>query len=70
MDCLDFLGAIYGAAKHNDELAITTFVSAIVNIALNWLLIPSWGAYGAAVSTVIAFYIIWLLRFIFVKKII
>lgn len=63
-----FLGAIYGAAKHNDELAITTFVSAIVNIALNWLLIPSWGAYGAAVSTVIAFYIIWLLRFIFVKK--
>ena len=63
-----FLGGIYGAAKHNDELAISTFVSAIVNIVLNWLLIPQIVEYGAAISTVISFYVIWLIRYLLVKK--
>ena len=63
-----FLGGIYGAAKHNDELAISTFISAIVNIILDWLLIPNYGAYGAAIATAVSFYIIWILRFVLLKK--
>lgn len=63
-----FCGAIFGAAKHTDELAISTFISAVINIMLNALLIPYFGLYGAAISTTVSFYAMWLIRYLVLKK--
>lgn len=36
-------------------LVVVTIVGAIVNISLNYALIPSWGALGAAIATLVAY---------------
>ena len=54
--------------KNTKLIAITAFCAALVNIVLNFALIPQFGAYGAAIATVIAFLLQWFLRFLVVKK--
>jgi len=46
-----------GALLNNKTVAMTryTVISAILNIVLNFLLIPTWGMMGAAVSTVLSY---------------
>lgn len=63
-----FLGGIFSAAKENKSLATTTFIAAIINVALNLVLIPNFDAMGAAVATAISFYFVWLLRLLFSRK--
>lgn len=65
--CVPFLvfsyivtGAIFitsigsGIAKKSKPVAMSIFIGAVVNITFNFLLIPSLGKYGAAVSTLVA----------------
>jgi O-antigen/teichoic acid export membrane protein len=59
-----FFGAIYGAAKKNISVAITTFIAAIINIVINIILIPRLGIMGAVISTAIAYTAIGLFRMI------
>jgi O-antigen/teichoic acid export membrane protein len=53
-------GAIYitsigsGIAKKSKPVAMSIFIGAVINITFNFLLIPSLGKYGAAVSTLVA----------------
>ena len=49
-------------------LAFSTFVAAIINILLNYFLIPKYGALGAAYATIIAFSISALLVFEYQRR--
>lgn len=57
-----FFGQFYIAAKKTSGLFTTTILGAIINISLNVILIPLLGLQGAALSSVISFLVIWLLR--------
>lgn len=50
-----FLGSIYAANKDSKMYAKSTAVGAIANIALNFSLIPNFGAQGAAIATCISY---------------
>ncbi len=65
-----FFSGIFNAAKKNSVIACSTTVSAIVNISLNLLLIPSFGALGAAIATCLSFYICFIICFINARNII
>ncbi len=57
-----FLGTVYNTAKKNAMVTVTTFVGAMLNILLNWLLIPKFGANGAAFATFASFFVVFLIR--------
>ena len=49
-------------AQKTSHISWTTTAAAIVNIALNFLLIPQWGMFGAAIATLVAYVVsAWLL---------
>lgn len=57
-----FEGCIFTAVKQTSLISKTTVFGAIVNTILNILLIPFWGAYGAALATMFGYFSIWLVR--------
>ncbi|WP_044932026.1 oligosaccharide flippase family protein [Butyrivibrio sp. AC2005] len=63
-----FLGSIFVAVKNSKIFAVSTVTAAALNSILNLVLIPGYGEVGAAIATVISFAVIWLIRFICVKK--
>ncbi len=63
-----YIGSIFSAVKDTKTCAISTIISAIINIVLNALLIPIYGVYGAAIATLISYVCAWLIRFIVSKK--
>ena len=63
-----FVGSIFSAVKNSRIFAVSTVIAAIINAALNLLLIPSFGAIGAAIATAISFMIVWLIRYICAQK--
>lgn len=64
-----FYGSVYTSAKKTKILFFSTFLGAGANIALNFLLIPKFGAMGAALSTLLSYIIIWFVRVIDSKRI-
>ena len=56
------MGTIYTAAKKTKMVMTSTVVGSIVNIILNYLLIPLTGIYGAAIATAISYVVIYLMR--------
>ncbi|EUJ29066.1 lipopolysaccharide biosynthesis protein [Listeria cornellensis] len=52
-----FIGVIYAVQMRTNQVFITSFVGAALNIGLNLLLIPRIGLYGAAVATTISFFL-------------
>lgn len=67
-DMAAFLGSVYLAAKRTKMLFWSTLAGALLNIALNLWLIPEWGALGAAFTTFISYFAVWLIRFFDTKK--
>ena len=65
-----YLGTIYTSAKKTKMLFISTIIAAMANIVLNAILIPAFGAQGAAIATFASYFIIWLIRLIDTRKII
>lgn len=57
-----YLGGIFFAVKDSNTLAVSTFVSALVNIVFNIVLIPQYGATGAAIGTAASFFSVWQIR--------
>jgi len=43
------------------QVIIVNIISAIINILLNWILIPNWGMLGAAISTIISYFLMFIL---------
>lgn len=65
---VSFIGSIYVAKKLTKEIAKTSVIVAIINIAINIVLIKSIGLYAASISTVIAYVLMFIYRWIDVKK--
>lgn len=58
------------SAKKNMNIMLTTLLAAIVNIILNFILIPLSGIMGAVIATFISYGIVGIYRLIGVKSII
>ena len=56
------------AANLQKYIFLITFSGAILNIVLNFILIPKYTLYGAAVATLITYFLVFLLYLIFLKK--
>ena len=56
------LGSVYFLKKKSPSSMLTAMVGALVNIILNFVMIPSHGAMGAAVATVISYVAVFAVR--------
>ena len=65
-----FMGSIYIATKRSGRSLVTSLISGVVNVALNIILIPRIGLYGPAISTVAAYFSVFVARTIDSKKLI
>lgn len=63
-----FLGSVFSAVKDTKIYAVSTVIAAAVNCLLNAILIPLIGLMGAAVATVVSFFVIWLIRLLCTRK--
>ena len=64
------LGGIFSAAKKSKVFAYSTMLGAIVNTILNFILVYSLGAVGAAISTMVSYFIVWVTRMIVANRIV
>lgn len=64
-----FLGSVYTSAKRTGIILYSTIAGAVVNVALNFAMIPVWGTYGAALATLISYGVIWIIRMCNARKI-
>ncbi len=64
-----FLGSIYTSSKKTKALFYTSVIGAITNIVFNVAMIPIWGAYGAAIATLISYVVVYIVRYFHVNKI-
>ena len=58
------IGGIFAAVKDTKAYATTTIVGAVCNIVLNLLFIRGIGVMGAAIATLAANIVVWMLRYI------
>lgn len=58
----NFLSASYNTYKDSKGLLLSSLFAAIFNFALNFLLIPYFNAYGAAIATCISYFLVFLYR--------
>jgi O-antigen/teichoic acid export membrane protein len=63
-----FVGTIYTSAMKPKAIFSTTLIGALINTILNFLLIPKFAAYGAAIATLIGYLSILFIRIIDSKK--
>ena len=63
-----YLGGVFFATKNTKVFAHSTVIGAITNIGLNIILVYIIGPIGAAIATVISYFVIWLFRIVQVKK--
>lgn len=59
-----FLSSIYCSTQHTLNSFITSMISAVTNIVLNFLLIPKYGVQGAAFSTFVSYLACYIARII------
>ncbi len=64
-----FLGTIYTTSKNTKMLLYSSLIAAGINIILNFCFIPTYGAYGAAVATLISYVVVLIVRICHTKKI-
>lgn len=57
-----FYGSIYTSSKKTGMLFYSTLIGAGGNIILNFILIPPFGAMGAAIATMVSYIIVWGVR--------
>lgn len=57
-----FLGTNYIAAKKTGGVFRTSIIGGVVNVVSNLILLPLIGTNGASISTMISFFVIWIIR--------
>lgn len=65
-----FLGSVYYTCGKTTYSLRTAFVGAALNIVLNILMIPHWGAMGASVATLISYFVVFIVRLATITKMI
>lgn len=61
-------GAIYVAQKETIKVANTTILAAVLNVVLTVILVSFFGLYGAAIASMVSYFILMSLRYYDVKK--
>lgn len=59
-----FLGGIFAAVRNSKAFAVSTVAGAVLNALLNAVLVPTYGALGAAMATAGSFFCVWLIRYL------
>ena len=57
-----FLGSVYQTVKRTSMSLYTSIAGAAINVGLNLLLIPSYGAIGASIATFASYFLVYVLR--------
>jgi O-antigen/teichoic acid export membrane protein len=65
----EFFGTLYTSSMQTKMLFYSTIIGAMTNVILNFALIPSFAAFGAAIATLISYMVVWLVRMIHSSKI-
>ena len=65
-----FLGSVYIAEKRTKRSFATSLAAGVINIVLNFILIPKFGIYGAAGATFAAYFSVFFFRLFDTEKII
>lgn len=65
---VSFLGSVYFLKKKSALSMLTAMAGAVTNIVLNFLLIPKWGAIGAAAATLACYILVYVIRAVNTKK--
>jgi O-antigen/teichoic acid export membrane protein len=65
---VSFLGSVYFLKKKSALSMLTAMAGAVTNIVLNFLLIPKWGAMGAAAATLVCYVLVYVIRAVNTKK--
>lgn len=65
---VSFLGSVYFLKKKSALSMLTAMVGAVANIALNFILIPVYGAMGAAAATLVCYVLVYVIRAVNTKK--
>ncbi len=69
--CLcQFVSSVYNVKKKSVNTFLTSLIAAVVNINLNFILIPDYGAYGAAIATAAAYAACFVIRIFDVRNLI
>lgn len=63
-----FIGSIFTAVKDTKTLSVSTIIGAIVNIVCNFVFIYFFGAYGAALATMLGYAVVLGMRHIILRK--
>lgn len=63
-----FAGGIFSAAKDSKIYSVSTLIGAGANIVFNLILVYSIGVIGAAISTMVSYFIVWVIRLYTMKK--
>ena len=61
---VSFLATVYMVRKKSMHSFLTAMIGTVANVALNLLLIPVYGALGAAIATMAAYALVWVARLI------
>ena len=64
----NYIGGVFQAVKDTKIITLSTLIGAGVNTLLNFVLVYSIGAFGAALATCISYYVVWIIRIVYVKK--
>ncbi len=65
---VSFLGSVYFVEKKSVFSMLTALVGALINIVLNFVMIPDHGAMGAAVATLISYLAVYVVRAMDTKR--
>ena len=65
---VQFLGSVYFVEKKSVFSMLTALVGALINVVLNFIMIPDHGAMGAAVATLISYLAVYIVRAMDTKR--
>lgn len=68
-DLAAFIGSVYTSSKKTKMLFYSTTLGAGLNIVLNIFIIPSMGGLGGAMTTLISYFVVWVIRIFDTSKI-
>lgn len=63
-----YLGGFFSAVKDSKLFATSTIMGAIINLILNFVFTPIYGAMGAAIATAISYIVVWAFRYVQSRK--
>ena len=63
-----YIGGVFSAVKKTRIYSISTGIGSLLNIVGNLIMLPRIGVIGAAISTLLSYVVIWIIRIVNVRK--